>query len=383
MRPLLLAALVVAGCALAAPTAQQKGGLIYVQDAEPTSDLAAGALWFAPGAGALKVLTTLSPAAWTALAPSGDGSGAPTDAQYWTGAADATLSAEKNLGALSTGLVLTTSGTPSAYGGTSCTNQFPRSLTASGIATCASVANTDLAGSIAASKLVGSDIATVGTITSGTWAGTAIAFGNGGTGLTTAADDTALVSSGSAWQAKALPDCDTAATSKLLYDTATNAWSCGTDQTGAGGSATHLVLAGDVSTGANVTLVDLTGMAFTADAGGVYEVALFGLVSSPVATTGFGFGVNCAQAPVLVALTGTSQLANTGTSSTWSAIANNAIVGVTSGTPTAGTIVPTHGGGMIRAHASSAGTCTFRFRSETTAVTTAKANTTITVTKVN
>lgn len=33
----------------------------------------------------------------------------------------------------------------SAYGGTSCTNQFPRSLSASGVASCATVANTDLA----------------------------------------------------------------------------------------------------------------------------------------------------------------------------------------------------------------------------------------------
>lgn len=75
------------------------------------------------------------------------GGAAPTNAQYWTGAADATLSAEKNLGAVSTGLVINTAGVPSAYTGTSCTNQFPRSLDASGAATCASVANADLANS--------------------------------------------------------------------------------------------------------------------------------------------------------------------------------------------------------------------------------------------
>lgn len=49
------------------------------------------------------------------------------------------------------------------------------------------VTNTMLAGSIAASKLVGTDIATVGTITSGTWTGTPVAVANGGTGATTAA----------------------------------------------------------------------------------------------------------------------------------------------------------------------------------------------------
>jgi hypothetical protein len=78
------------------------------------------------------------------------GGGAPTGAQYWTGAADGTLSAEKNLGALSTGLVINTSGVPSAYAGTSCTNQFPRSLNASGSATCASVSLTaDVTGTLA------------------------------------------------------------------------------------------------------------------------------------------------------------------------------------------------------------------------------------------
>ncbi len=50
------------------------------------------------------------------------------------------------------------------------------------------VTNAMLTGSIAASKLVGTDIATVGTITSGTWTGTTVAIANGGTGNTTAAN---------------------------------------------------------------------------------------------------------------------------------------------------------------------------------------------------
>lgn len=45
------------------------------------------------------------------------------------------------------------------------------------------VTNGMLAGSIAASKLVGTDIATVGTVTAGTWNGTAIITTYGGTGL--------------------------------------------------------------------------------------------------------------------------------------------------------------------------------------------------------
>jgi hypothetical protein len=51
-----------------------------------------------------------------------------------------------------------------------------------------SITNIKLAGSIAASKLVGTDITTVGTIATGTWSGTAIAVANGGTGATNAAD---------------------------------------------------------------------------------------------------------------------------------------------------------------------------------------------------
>lgn len=160
---------------------------------------------------------------------------APDGATYITQTTNATLSAEQSLGALTTGLLLNTvtvsTGVLTAYAGTSCTNQFPRSLNASGAATCASVANADLAGSIAASKLVGTDIATVGTITSGTWTGTAIAFAQGGTGLTTALDDTTLVSNGSAWVASALPNC-TAATTALQYATASNAFSCGTISAG-------------------------------------------------------------------------------------------------------------------------------------------------------
>jgi hypothetical protein len=64
------------------------------------------------------------------------GGGAPTTVPYWTGAADATLTAEKDLSALATGLVINTAGTPSAYGGATCTNQFVSALSASGAATC-------------------------------------------------------------------------------------------------------------------------------------------------------------------------------------------------------------------------------------------------------
>lgn len=63
-------------------------------------------------------------------------------------------------------------------------------MSASGVTAigASKVTNSMLAGSIAASKLVGTDIATVGTITSGTWQATPVAVAYGGTGATTAAN---------------------------------------------------------------------------------------------------------------------------------------------------------------------------------------------------
>jgi hypothetical protein len=66
-----------------------------------------------------------------------------------TRVAESTFSSETALGALGTGLIIntTTTGVPVIYAGTSCTNQFPRSLNASGAATCATVAlATDVSG---------------------------------------------------------------------------------------------------------------------------------------------------------------------------------------------------------------------------------------------
>lgn len=60
-------------------------------------------------------------------------------------------------------------------------DRYATTIAASGDLTCAQVTNAGLAGSIASSKLVGTDIATVGTITSGTWNGSVIDISHGGT----------------------------------------------------------------------------------------------------------------------------------------------------------------------------------------------------------
>jgi hypothetical protein len=61
----------------------------------------------------------------------------------------------------------------------------------------------------------------------------AVTLAQGGTGLTSAADDTVPVSSGTAWVAKALPACTDTGGNHLNYDQATNAFSCGTSASSA------------------------------------------------------------------------------------------------------------------------------------------------------
>jgi hypothetical protein len=94
--------------------------------------------------------------------------------------------------------VLTLSGDATISGTSSGTNTGDQTITLTGNVTGSGtgsfattiaagvVTNSMLAGSIAASKLIGTDIATVGTITSGTWNGTAIGLAYGGTGASLA-----------------------------------------------------------------------------------------------------------------------------------------------------------------------------------------------------
>jgi hypothetical protein len=81
------------------------------------------------------------------------------------------------------------------------------------------VTNTMLAGSIAASKLVGSDIATVGTVTTGTWNGTKIDETHGGTNQATYTLGDTLYSSAANTLSKLAGN--TSATKKYLAQTGT------------------------------------------------------------------------------------------------------------------------------------------------------------------
>lgn len=89
---------------------------------------------------------------WTNIV---SGASLPTNASFITRVAESTLSNETALGTLATGVLIntTTTGAPSIYAGTSCTNQFVRSLNASAAATCATVAlSTDTSGTLAVGR---------------------------------------------------------------------------------------------------------------------------------------------------------------------------------------------------------------------------------------
>lgn len=135
-------------------------------------------------------------------------------------------------------------------------DQFVTAVNDTATPTCAQPTFGGLGGTVADSQLA-SNYSGVGACGANTWASTlndnaaptctqpafsnlsgAATIAQGGTTETASTEDAVLVGSGTTdWQPKALPACNTT-TSKLLYDTATNSFSCGTDQTG-GSSASE------------------------------------------------------------------------------------------------------------------------------------------------
>jgi hypothetical protein len=216
---------------------------------------------------------------------------------YITKVAEPTLSGEFALGSLANGLLLNTTatGVPTIYAGTSCSNQFPRSLNASGVATCATVAfATDTSGTVGVTR--------------------------GGSGLTTVSADQVYVGTAAdTLTAKALPNCVNAVTSKLLYDTSTHTFSCGTDQ--AADPWTYMAVNGGSDyTTSSTTASDVTGLSFTPSANTNYQfecmlavrtatatvIPRVGIVYSSGLTDGVGFiqeaGLTAATTPQFVSI---------------------------------------------------------------------------------
>lgn len=139
-------------------------------------------------------------------------------------------------------------------------------------------------------------------------------------------------------------------------------------------------LAADQATTAAVTPVTLTGLVWNYDANSIYMFKWVGTVSPTAATTGCGFQLDVSSAVTDIRMGFYHQLANTGTLSGGSSVADDASAGVSSGMPGTG-VYPVIGHGMLRTGANT-GTAQLRFRSEVAAVTTAKAGLTLVVEKV-
>jgi hypothetical protein len=141
------------------------------------------------------------------------------------------------------------------------------------------------------------------------------------------------------------------------------------------------VLGSPVTTGANATPVDVTGLVFNYAANSVYLIEVFGSVQAAAATTGCGLQLNTSTTVDRVTGTFFHQLANTGTLSGGSTIADDASTGVSSGIPSTNTATPFYFSGVLDSNAN-AGTAQLRFRSETTAAITINAGTVMRVHKV-
>lgn len=140
-------------------------------------------------------------------------------------------------------------------------NQYATAINASGTLTCAQPAFSAISGTVSDGQLASSYSGT-GACGANTWASTlndnasptctqpgfsnlsgAATITQGGTTETASTEDAVLVGASTTdWVPAVLPSCSNATTSKLLYNSSTNAFSCGTDQTGGAGGVSPMIL---------------------------------------------------------------------------------------------------------------------------------------------
>lgn len=151
--------------------------------------------------------------------------------------------------------------------------------------------------------------------------------------------------------------------------------------TGADPFLAKLILGANKPTGANTTPVTL-GLTFNYIANKKYIIDIYAIVAPTAAATGCGFLLDVSTAVTYVGTFTIHQLAATGTVSGGSSIGDKGAtaMGVSSGMAGTGSNF-VYGGGLLVTGAN-AGTAEFFFRSETTAVTTCKANTVIRVMEI-
>jgi hypothetical protein len=131
-------------------------------------------------------------------------------------------------------------------------------------------------------------------------------------------------------------------------------------------------LAADAATGANVTPISLTGLVFTFEANSRYWIEFQGATRAAATTTGSGFQLDLSAAVTRVGLGFTHVLANTGTVTAGSSIADDTSAGVSSGRASANVDTPVFGNGYLITGANT-GTAQLRYRSEVAAVSTVMA----------
>ena len=129
---------------------------------------------------------------------------------------------------------------------------------------------------------------------------TVIPVADGGTGLTSAADDTIPVGNGTIYQLKALPNCTDVTGQHLNYTAATNTFSCGT--TGTGGANPPF---DTITTGTNPnTLTMGNGGVFTTTGTGIVNANQF-KGNSTIATADGGTGLSTAVDDAIIVGNGT------------------------------------------------------------------------------
>lgn len=156
-------------------------------------------------------------------------------------------------------------------------------------------------------------------------------------------------------------DCNTAATSKVLYTSSTNTFSCGTDQTGAGGSMPKVVTTN--VTNSTTTPANITGLSWSVSASTEYGFACT-IIHQGTATGGPRFNLNGPASPTNVTIRwqrATSATADTSSTDTaFSAAAQTAAI--TSGGTT--TVLVSKVNGHI-INGANAGTAQFMLTSST------------------
>lgn len=170
------------------------------------------------------------------------------------------------------------------------------------------VTNAMLAGSIAASKLVGTDIDTVGTITAGTWTGTTIAIANGGTGATTAGGARTALGGTTVGQAVFVSANPSAIT--FLRANADNSvtWLSASDfrtAIGAGSGSGDALVANPLSQFASTTSAQLAGVISDETGSGLLVFATSPTLTTPLlGTPTSGTLTNCTGLPVSTGVSG-------------------------------------------------------------------------------